>query len=231
MFPENILIKKDDDLFDHNNNEISNKNLFKKEEILNLDFNDLFDVKENENKINIKILKKIFIDFLLNENKGYYLLYPEIIINNLINLIPNIKKDSSNLLLFYSNLEKENIEKQIIFKEKNLLINSIIIFIPFLINENKINDKFNIIENILKIHNENIYIASIYITLDIKNSIINKHNIKVISVYCGNKLNLFKDYIEKGGFIGKDSEGEIDEKFLIFSERKFEEILIKKYQY
>ena len=231
LFPENILIKKDDDLFDHNNNEISNKNLFKKEEILNLGFNDLFDVKENENKINIKILKKIFIDFLLNENKGYYLLYPEIIINNLINLIPNIKKDSSNLLLFYSNLEKENIEKQIIFKEKNLLINSIIIFIPFLINENKINDKFNIIENILKIHNENIYIASIYITLDIKNSIINKHNIKVISVYCGNKLNLFKDYIEKGGFIGKDSEGEIDEKFLIFSERKFEEILIKKYQY
>jgi len=232
LFPNGIKnnIKKDD-LNENNNSEIFNPNLFKKEEILNLNNNDLFDIKENENKINIKILKKIFIDFLLKKNKGYYLLYSEIIINNLINLLPNINKDSSNLLLFYSNLENKNIEEQIRFRENNSLINSIIIFIPFLINENIIKEKFNIIENILKIHNKNIYIASIYITLDIKNYIINKYKINVISVYCGNKLNLFIDYIEKGGFIGNDSEGEIDEKFLIFSERKFEEILINKYQY
>ena len=205
LFPNGIkkFIKKDE-LIEKNNN----KNYI----------NDLFD---DENKIDVKILKKIFIDFLLKKNSGYYLLYLEIIINNLINLLQNFNKDSSNLLLFYNNLD----EDQIKIRLNNSLINSIIIFIPFLINENKINDKFNIIENILKIHNENIYT-----TLDIKNNIINTYKINVISVYCGNKLKFFSDYIEKGGFIGHDSEGEIDEKFFIFSERKYEETLINKYQ-
>ena len=54
LFPNGIKnnIKKDD-LNENNNSEIFNSNLFKKEEILNLNNNDLFDIKENENKINI----------------------------------------------------------------------------------------------------------------------------------------------------------------------------------
>ena len=54
LFPNGIKnnIKKDD-LNENNNSEIFNPNLFKKEEILNLNNNDLFDIKENENKINI----------------------------------------------------------------------------------------------------------------------------------------------------------------------------------
>ena len=224
LFPNGIknFIKKSD-LIEKNCNKNCNKNLFKKEEIFNLNNNDLFD---EENKIDVKILKKIFIDFLLKKNSGYYLLYSEIIINNLINLIPNFNKDSSYELLFYSNLD----EDQIKIKLNNSLINSIIIFIPFLLNENSIKEKLLFLENILKNNIKNIYLASIFITLDIKNNIINKYHINVISVYCGNKLNFFSNYIEKGGFIGNDSEGEIDEKFFIFSERKFEETLINKYQ-
>jgi hypothetical protein len=224
LFPNGIkkFIKKDE-LIEKNNNKNYIKNLFKKEEIFNLNNNDLFD---DENKIDVKILKKIFIDFLLKKNSGYYLLYLEIIINNLINLLQNFNKDSSNLLLFYNNLD----EDQLKIRLNNSLINSIIIFIPFLLNENSIKEKLFFLENILKYNIKNIILASIYTTLDIKNNIINTYRINVISVYCGNKLKFFSDYIEKGGFIGNDSEGEIDEKFFIFSERKYEETLINKYQ-
>ena len=198
--------KKNNEFYDENDGDFvlgkgSCKSLFKVENIQNINYEKIFE--ENISLINDEMEKKnylvMFKNYLTGNKIHYFDLYTDLFIKKIYEFV-------KNKILVYKNFDIEKINSEINtkrekFLEKNENLN-VYIFVPILL------EKSEKIEKILKTLKENkdvnlIYIVCIFLSKDMANEYFLKDKIILKSVYCGNILKKYKDFIDQGGYFKK----------------------------
>ena len=191
----------------------------------NLNDSDIFNQEFCFGK-NLGKLKTILVNFLEMKNSVYYELYLDFIMKEVILFFQEEQMNYKNNFIIYPSWNKSDFVFENYKKKK---INDNIKFI-FILKPIFLKEKENIFDYIKFFSEEEnikkIILISIYLSENVVKKIKEINNNKIIfkSIYYGEKLDYYSYYIEKGGFFGKDSEGENT----VFSENNIENYLTKK---
>ena len=191
----------------------------------NLNDSDIFNQEFCFGK-NLGKLKTILVNFLEMKNSVYYELYLDFIMKEVILFFQEEQMNYKNNFIIYPSWNKSDFVFENYKKKK---INDNIKFI-FILKPIFLKEKENIFDYIKFFSEEEnikkIILISIYLSENVVKKIKEINNNKIVfkSIYYGEKLDYYSYYIEKGGFFGKDSEGENT----VFSENNIENYLTKK---
>ena len=193
------------------------KSLFKLDNVESIKYDDIFE--ENISLINDDNEKKnyltMFKNYLIGNKIHYFDLYTDLFIKKIYEYV-------KNEVIVFKNFDVEKINSEIEkkkqkFQEKNGNLN-ICFFAPIILEKNEKVEK--IVEALKKNKEINfINIVCIFLSKDMANEYFLKDKITLKSVYCGNILDKYKDFIEQGGYFKKT---DLFTNVISFSENNFE---------
>lgn len=180
---------------------------------------ELFPIESKNDKLEISKTKdhakllKIFIDYINGKKTAYHKMYLDYFLKLLLELSGNKKRYDA--VMVQSELTSGTIEK--------LSAKKVLVFAPIsIINEEEINTNVKALLN--KSGIDKVTLMSVFLSQEVYESIIklNKDKVDFISLYFGNQLKSYENFLMKGGFIGHDFEGEYSDDLLIFSKNNIE---------
>lgn len=180
---------------------------------------ELFPIESKNDKLEISKTKdhaklhKVFIDYINGKKTAYHKMYLDYFLKLLLDLSDNKKRYDA--VMVQSELTSGTIE--------NLSATKVLVFAPIsIINEEEINTKVKALLNKSGVHK--VTLMSVFLSQEVYESIIklNKDKVDFISLYFGNQLKSYENFLMKGGFIGQDFEGEYSDDLLIFSKNNIE---------
>lgn len=204
-------------------NKLELDELLKKEHIQKIEFKNIFDdnlgiIGEKEKKLYLTMLK----NYLSGEKYQYFDLYLDIFTKKIFQQIEN-----DNII--YKNHDIEKIKELIKSRiGKNDKI-KIFVYFPILFEVSEKQKKiFDYLSKIKEI--DSIKILSIFLKKEVIQHITNITNITFSSIYCGESIDNYQNFIKRGGYFG-NIEGEYtNSNLIVFSESNFEERLAQLHE-
>ncbi len=184
-----------------------------------------------EDSANIEVLQHIFTDFINGKNLSYYKMFLEQMVNSLISIYSSSKLSnptSDDLVL----TELDNLNN---LEGKTEKTTKIIYFQTSLLNEKDFNNLeyniFNVFRYLIKNNSKyEIQILSIYLSPKFAEHLLhtfssnkNPTNIHFITLFFNDNLVRYHNYIEKGGVMIGDDEGDFHSQSVVLKRDNFVE--------